>query len=241
MKAVSALISTVLLMAVVIGAISIMLSGIRPSVTALQDSVIFGKMKQSMATIDSAINTVASEADGSRRSVAIKISKGRLTVNGSSDTLIYSIETSAGGVAPRTSVEEGMLTIVSGGGVAAYRGNYTLDGNQIPSYVLENSHTRIYIRAVGSRSSPAAINTSQLILAAHQKDQNVWVENMAEFSVDGQESSKAGSGYTELFGEGNGLASSTVSAYVSSGYIGYYINFTLESDTDFLEIGGQTI
>ncbi len=238
MKAVSALISSVLLMAAVIAAISIMLAGIRPAVTSLQDSILLDQMEGSLLSIDSAVKKVAAEPEGSRRTMALKIAKARLVVNGSEDSIEYLLETDSEAMSPRTSAHTGSLEVISQPGIKSFEGNYTRGGNNIAAYILENRHLKAYFRSAGSREAHTPINTSGLLLAVYQKDLDLWQEGILEVSVDGQEASKAGLGYTELAERGEGLPYATVSAYVNSSYMQYYVNFTLESGMDFLQIRG---
>ena len=51
--------------------------------------------------------------------------------------------------------------------------------------------------------------------------------------------SKSGNGYTIPEDLGYNLPYASVGAYLNNSYNPYYVNFTLESGTDFLEIGAS--
>ncbi|RLB76016.1 MAG: hypothetical protein DRH24_18590, partial [Deltaproteobacteria bacterium] len=83
--------------------------------------------------------------------------------------------------------------------------------------------------------------TSDLILGIYQKDLNHWINNtgFVDILIDNDPGSETGNGYTRLAESGYNLPYGTVIAYMHSSYVPYTINFTLESGTDFMEIGAE--
>jgi hypothetical protein len=109
------------------------------------------------------------------------------------------------------------------------------------AYVLENEHIKAYFSKIGSPSNQANYNTNQILLGIYQKDLGEWMplQNL-EISLDGNPQSETGSGYTILEQTGTDLPYATVSAYMNS-TSNYFVNFTLESDADFLTIEGGEV
>lgn len=218
-------------MGVVIGATVVLLNGLGPGIETAKDGVIIDRASDSLLEVDSLIGKVASESSGSRRTVSLNIPKGVLVVNGSRDSVSYSLETQAGVISPRSLVKSGNLREFLGSGVSAYPGNYS----QNPVYILENSHLVLYINNTGSQSSPVPLRTRDLIVAVYQKDTGKWLDGRLDISLDSGSSS--GVGYTVLHESAASLPYATVTAFINSSEQ-YYMNFTLGSDTDFVEIQG---
>jgi hypothetical protein len=201
----------------------------------MQHAAAVERMKGVFSETDKIIQDVASEGNGSKRTVSLRFDIGKLTVNGSSDKLYWDFDSESQVVSPRTSTSFGNVVFGSKLETTAYEGDY----QGIGAYVLENEHIRAYFRKIGSPSSQQAYSTNQLLLGIYQKDLGQWMPLQSlEISLDGQESSESGTGYTVLEQLGTDLPYATVSAYMSSGYANYFLNFTLESGTDFLEIEG---
>jgi hypothetical protein len=240
MKKCVSLISGVIFLALTISAAFIVYETAVPVIKKMQSAAVIEQMKNTFVELNKIIKKVASEGEGSRRSVDIKIDFGKLVVNETEDVIYWEYETDAPVMSPRTMQTYGDIIIGSNLDTKAYEANYTLVNPEIPAYVMENEHLKVYIRKIGSTTNYENYNTSQLLLAIYQKDLDRWLNNegFLEISIDNEETSKTGNGYTTLEKTGNFLPFATVTAYMNSSYKKYYINFTLESGTDFLEIRG---
>ena len=235
MKAI-ALISAVIFIGLTLAVTVIVYNAGMPVVMRMQHAAAVEKMKGVFSETDRIIEDVASEGNGSKRTVNLRFDIGILTLNGSSDRLYWDFDSESLLVSPRTSVGFGNVVFGSKLETSAYEGTYGIT----QAYVLENEHIRACFRKIGSPSSPQAYGTSQLLLAVYQKDLGQWMPLQSlEISLDNDPGSEAGTGYTVLEQAGSDLPYATVSAYMASGYANYFINFTLESGADFLIIEGS--
>ena len=233
------ILSGIIFLALTISATVIVYEAGVPVIKRMQAAAILEKMKDTFTELDKIIRQVASEGAGSKRTVYLSIDTGKLTVNETEDTIIWEFDTDAFILSPRTSQQFGNIEIGSNMKTRAYEGNYTLSSPEIPCYIMENEHLKVYIKKIGSPGSYESYSTNQLAVAIYQKDKGVWLNNTGflEILLDNAESSKSGTGYTALERTGNHLPYATVTAWMNSTYAQYWINFTLQSGTDFLEIG----
>jgi hypothetical protein len=235
MKAI-ALISAIIFIGLTLAVVVIVYNAGMPVVLRMQHAAAVERMKGMFSDIDKIVEDVASEGNGSKRTVSLRFDIGKFSVNGSSDKLYWDFDSESLLASPRTSVGFGNVVFGSKLETSAYEDSY--QGTQ--AYVLENEHIRAYFRKIGSPSSPRAYNTSQLLLAVYQKDLRQWMPLQSlEISLDNNPDSESGTGYTVLEQAGTDLPYATVSTYMGSGYSNYFLNFTLESGADFLEIEGS--
>ncbi len=92
MKGLSPLISFVLVVAFGIAAMSIVLTVVNPMLDRARDSAIVNEMTQNMLLINSAIKAVASESEGSKRTINVKITEGVLRGNDTSELAYLEFE-----------------------------------------------------------------------------------------------------------------------------------------------------
>ena len=238
MKKAIALISAIILIGITIVAVGIIYNSAVPIVKKLQISGEIEKMKQVFNKLDEIVIDVASGGKGTRRTVYLTMGLGRLWLNSSDNSLYWKIETSAKVVSPRTQQKTGNL--IFGSNLETYANETQYNGTD--AYVLENEHLRVYIRKIGSPQNPEHYKTSDLLLSVYNKDIRKSLDlDGLEISIDNNPLSVSGQGYTVLSEKGKNLPYATVTAYMSSGYIDYYINFTLESGEDFIIIRGGLI
>jgi hypothetical protein len=228
-----ALISAVIFLAFTIIAVGIVYQAGAPLVAKMQAAASIEKMKEALSELDRMILEVASEGKGSKRTVYFDVDPGTLYVNGTQNVIYWVFETTALVISPRTSQKFGNLIIGSNLETSGYEGTHGGDD----AYILENEHLKVFIKKIGSPSSHASYNTTDLLLAVFQKDLNVYMDLQSlNISIDDAGSSTAGSGYTYLQNGGSNLPYASVIAFMNSSYVDYYVNFTLQSGTDFLEI-----
>jgi len=239
MKGIS-LISGIMFMAVTLAAVFIVYEASTPVINRMRDAVYIQNMRDAFVRLDEAVRQVAAEGKNSRRSVTMHIDAGKVVVNGSDDVIYWEYETDTPVISPRTYQTFGGLIIGSNLKTKAYEANYTLTSPEVECYVMENERLTVYVRKVGSSSSHAALTTGGLLLGIYNKDLGSWLNNTGflEISVDNETTSTSGTGYTELTATGNYLPYATVSAFVNSTYLEYFVNFTLESGADFIEVEG---
>jgi hypothetical protein len=241
MKALT-LLSGVILLALTISAAIIVYMSLVPVIKKMQTAAVIQKMTDTFSELDTVIKEVASQGKGSKRVVSLGINLGKVVVNGSDDVIYWEYETDAPVISPRTRQRFGDLVIGADLKTKAYEANYTFTSPDIPSYVMENEHLKVYVRKIGSPSNQESYTTNQLVVGIYQKDLGKWLNNTGflDIYVDNNVNSKSGTGYTVLEESGSYLPYATVTAFMNSSYAEYYINFTLESGTDFVQIKGWT-
>ena len=237
MKGIS-LIMGVLFIAIVISATSIVYETGYPVIQKMQCASITSKMQSTFAKLDSVLQDTATGGRGSKRIINLKIDEGKMTIDTDNNMIYWDYKCTAPVVSPRSSQRYGNIVIGVGLDSMAYEG--TCLGQD--AYILENSHIKACFRKTGSESSPASIDTSQIVLGIYQKDVASWmpVESIT-ITIDGNSSSQTGTGYTKIIQEGDNLPYGEVMAHIDSNYQGidYYIHYILESGADFLTIKGS--
>ncbi|MBU0953717.1 MAG: hypothetical protein KKA90_04870 [Nanoarchaeota archaeon] len=231
------LISGVLFLAITITATIIVIQAAIPLVEKLQATAAIEKMKGTFAELDQVIRDVAAQGNGSRRTVSLLVDPGELVVNNTLNLILWTFETKADVITPRTAQRFGNLII--GANLETSLNETTLWGNT--TYRIENEHLIVYINKTGNRSSPVTLYTDQLLLAIYNKDTTDWLQNPGFFkvSIDNSPNSVSGLGYTIAVENGSYLPFGQVNAIVNSTYLNYTIKFILESGADFITIEGE--
>lgn len=237
------LIGGVIFLALTISAAVIIYQAGLPAVQELQATAAVDKMKSTLSELDSIIRAVAGEGQGSKRTVFISSEPGILTINGTANTIIWELETTAPVISPRTSQQFGNLIVGSNLEASVEEGNFTRVSPEVPAFIMRNAHLDVYINRTGSPSSQTPISTNALVLAIYNKDLDSWLDNpgFLEISIDSQENSKSGTGYTQAEALGDNLPFGKVTAFMDTTYLDYNLFFILESGADFLTIeAGQS-
>ena len=236
------MVSAVLFLAIVITAVFLIYQTAVPIINRMQVSAAVERMKGVFSELDEIIQQTASEGKGSKRTMYMRIDPGKVVVNSTQDTIYWELETNAEVISPRTYQRIGNIVIGANMETMVYEGNYTYSSPETECYIMENEHLRVYVRKVGSPSSLASIQTKNLLVAIYNKDMGQWLNNTGFFdmSIDFNETSKAGNGYTNPLDTGYNLPYGTVSALIDSDHMKYYVNFTLQSGADFIEIEAST-
>lgn len=234
------LISGVIFLALTISAAFIIYVSLMPVIKKIQVAAVMQEMRDTLAKMDDIIREVASQGSGSKRILSMKLDLGQMIINGTDNIIYWEYKTDSPVISPRTKQTFGDVVIGANLDTKASEENYTFTSPETEAYLLENEHLKVYIRNIGSPSNHQSYNTSQLLLGVYQKDLDKWLNNTGflDIYVDDNVASKTGQGYTTLVESGNYLPYATVVAFMNSSYAEYYINFTLESGTDFLEIQG---
>lgn len=232
MKKAISLISAVLLIGITISVIALVYQAGAPITEKMQASAATESIKSSFVELNERIQRVASETNGSRRTMSFRIEPGDLIVDDVNDIIYWILDTDAAIFSPRTASYYGNLIFGSNLETRAYEENYS----GTDCYVLENEHLKAYFKKIGSPSNLIGYSTHEMLVAVYQKDLNEWFDATLEISIDS--GSISGVGYTKLERSGNALPYGKVSAYMNSA-TEYYINFTLESGADFIAVEGS--
>lgn len=231
------MISGVLFLAFLIAATAIVYMVGIPIIQNLQCSATVEKMRSSFTDMDKVIQKVSSEGKDSRRIINLNIDEGRLYVSGEEDVIYWTHECEAPLFSPRTFQTFGNIIIGANLETSAYEGQ--CKGQD--SFILENEHLKACFKRIGSPSNFSSYGTTEIVLGMYQKDLGKWLPmQYVEISLDNNQNSTTGEGYTILEKTGYNLPYGEVKAYMESDYgINYNIKFVLESGEDFLIIGGE--
>ncbi|MFH1978370.1 MAG: hypothetical protein ABIJ92_03530 [Candidatus Aenigmatarchaeota archaeon] len=227
------LVSAVIFLAFTVVAVGIIYESAIPIIARMQSAAIIEEMKTTFVELDKIVTEVASEGRGSKRTIFLDIDQGTFYVNDSQDIIYWFYETSAFVFSPRTSQTFGNLMMGSNLDTTASESTFL----STDAYILENEHLVVYINKTGTPSNFTDYRTSDLLLGVYQKDLGKYLNlTTLNITIDDQVNSGVGNGYTTLVVSGSNLPYATVTALMNSSYLAYFINFTLESGTDFLEI-----
>jgi hypothetical protein len=235
MRAVT-LISAIIFIAITLSVVAIVYQSGMPLIERMQQSAALDRMSDAFSDIDNLVRRVAYEGNGSRRVFDMKVDMGRFAIDAAKDLILWQMGTESLIILPRTADFFGNLIVGSNLETSAYEGDYL----GTPAYVLENEHLRVYLKKIGSQESHENYATSDILLAVYQKDLDQWLPmDSMELSIDDDPGSESGSGYTLLERSGDFLPYGRVNAYMNSIWGEYYINLTLESGADFIQIGAE--
>ncbi len=235
MKGVS-LISAIVFLAITISAIGLIYTTGMPIIEKMQEAAAVEGMKNSFVELDKLVQRVASEGNGSRRIVDMEIEVGRIAVDATQDSVVWGLETENPIVSARSAQNLGNLVFGSNLGTSLSEDSYK--GND--AYVLENEHLIVYVGRIGSVEGTVAYSTEDLVMGIYLKDSAEWAPlERVSISLDGEESSMAGSGYTIPRMLGPNQPYGELKAFMNSSYVDYVITITLETGADFIMIEGE--
>lgn len=228
------IIAEVLFIAIAVVMVYLVYSMSAPVMSSMQASSSFEQTKSLMLDLDSAIQDTASQGRGSRSTLYLATGAGQLTLDDDHDVIKWTLATDADVISPRSMSKAGNLIVGSNLGAMAY------ENASAGAYVLENERVLVHIRKIGSPSSPACYNTSDLLMGIYNKDLRMWMNlSRLEISIDNDPLSTNGTGYTKLSETGYALPRGEVSASINTSrtYIqNYTVVFSLEAGADFLTI-----
>ncbi len=233
-KAVSLLVSFVMIVAISVVAISIVLSIGLPAIERAKDAALINEAKNIMQLIDSSARQVLFEGNGAQRVFPVSSTGGDYFSEKSTDRIIFKLNSISGIIDPGTRKKEGNLLISAGTDVKASEYDANSDGTN--ELVFENSRILFAVKKIGNSSSYAAVNNSQLVKLIQLKE-NVLNITPADSStiIDNSPLSANGTGYTELTQTGDLLREASIKAYIESGSgANYEIWYTLRSNADFI-------
>ncbi len=231
-----ALIAGVIFLAITITAVIIIYQTGVPFIKKIQSAVTIDQIETAFTQLNKIIQTVASEGQGSQRTITLKVESGEININGSKDFISWDFETDAFVISPRTIQELDNLKVGSNLETSAYED--TFNGEDV--FVLENKHLIVYIKKIGSENNSVQYNTSQILKAIHQKNFN---QDFPLESLDilFDNANNTGTGYTKLEKRGDHLPFGMVMAFMDpdTSDTTYNVDFILESGADFLTIRGS--
>jgi len=233
-KALSTLISFVLVTAVIIAAISVVLSIGLPAIDRAKDAALISEAKNIMQAIDSTARQALFEGNGAQRVFSISSTGGDYFTEKDTDSVKFKLNSISGVIDSGTYKKEGNLIISAGTDVKA--SEYDANSDGISELVLENSRVLFAVKKIGNSSSYATVNNSQLVKLIQLKENSLNITpSDSSTIVDGSILSVNGTGYTQLSQTGDLLREASIKAYIESGSgANYEIWYTLRSNADFV-------
>jgi len=134
-KAVSPLISFVLTILLVSAATTIVLTVIKPAFDSMSDSGVVNEATQNLELMNSAIKQVASESQGSKRTITLTVSDGEYGIDATKDFIYYNYTTktdfSPQGIIGNVRLDKSPVFI-------EYFNNYVENSNASPPWTIKN-------------------------------------------------------------------------------------------------------
>ncbi len=223
---------------VTISAISVAMTTGLPALENMQDAAAIQNAERVMQRIDSNIQQVVAEGEGSTRTLSVDFDRGEMYFDNESDALVYELQTDASVISPQSARRSGNVILSSNADVTVT--NRTIGG--VDCYMMENSHIEACVRDVGSSGSPESINTSELLVTYNftEPDPDKSFDGTMKVELNEIDSTSYGTGYTEVETFGDFIGTGRVTATVTSDYgYTYDMVFQLPTGADFLQVDVQ--
>lgn len=232
MKGASEIITAVMLLGVTVVSTGVVLEVTGPAIDNIQDDSAIDRSVSFLNYVDQRVREVASEGEGSTRTVQVDLDRGEFEVNGSEDTFGYSLETDSASISPQSQTTIGAVQLASNAQVEVSEENV----NGEDCFMMESERVEACIKKIGSESNLQSINASELITYYGIKGSG---EKNIDFDVELNEDpqSSQGNGYTYTEELGSNQPYGTVWAVINAdNNMKYRISFRLYSGADFLSI-----
>jgi hypothetical protein len=134
-KGISPIIAFVITVSIISVAITIVLSVINPTFKKVSDSTTTNEIKENLELMNSAIKQVASESEGSKRTITISVSDGNYFINSTDDYIYCDYETktdySVEGIIGNVRIDKSPVFM-------EYFNHYTEDSDGSPIWIVKN-------------------------------------------------------------------------------------------------------
>ncbi len=213
-----------------------------PTLENMQDAAAISNAESVMEAVDSNVQEVISEGEGSTRTVDIDIDRGELFFDERRNSLVYELETGAEVISPQTSTRDGDIVLSSNAQVKVNETEKEIDGEMVECYLMENRRVSVCIEKV---DEPTFMDNSELLLSYKFIDDGEEQELDGELAVEvnEKEDTREGDITTEVeeTGEfiGTGEVVATVQATDGGSDFGYDIIYRLPTGADFLQVDVQ--
>ncbi len=237
-KGLSQIATAALYVGVTITAISVALTAGLPALENIQDAAAISQAETFMHELDSNIQEVVSEGEGSTRTLEVSFERGEMYFENETDSLIYELQTDAEVISPQSSQRTGNVILSSNAEVEVFE---TEVGGE-DCYMMRNEHITACINNTGSPDSFEDIDTSDLLVTYNFTGTEPDKALDAEMSVELNEIEETswGEGYIEAETTGDFIGTGRVRATVISEYgYTYDIIFSLPTGADFLQVDVQ--
>lgn len=217
----------------------------QPAIENMREAAAISRSQDFMQELNSNVQQVASEGQGSSRTLTVSIDRGELVFNEEANALVYRISSDANVISPQTSRRTGNVVLSSNANVEVY--NVSQGSEDAPSgyagppcYMMENEHIRACIKQLGSPSNTTSINSSELLTYYEFKDGDEKFDGNLSVMLNGIPETGSGTGYTQVDNYGYYIGTGRIKAHIVSGNgFTYDIVFQLPTGADFLKVDVQ--
>ena len=225
-------VSAVLYLLVTLVVMFIILDAGIPLVQNMRDKTIFTRTKDNFINLDQRMKTIIHSEPGSQEVIPIDVKKGEITFT--KNAMLWSMDTDANIIEPKTEINTGTVKLLNNIDVSASVGGDT--------YLFQNSYIKLILNKYGDDKTKTyvPINTTKLIKSVmylSTMDEIDCSKNSVNINVG--DFPNAGTGYTELLGEGDFLKSATYVAHINTTMGRYKIIIKLDSVSDFVIINSD--
>lgn len=238
-KGVSEIATMALYVGVAVTAISGALTVGVPAIENMQDAASIQKAQNFMQQVDSSVQDVVSEGEGSTRTLSTNFDRGQLYFDNDTDSLVYELQTDASVISPQATRRTGNILLSSNADVSVY--NSSVGG--INCYMMENKYIKTCVKNVGSQSNYKNINTSDLLVLYEFKNPdgaNKQLNGNISVKLNDIDSTSHGTGYTTATETGDFIGTGEVVATIASEYgFTYDVYFRLPTGSDFIKVDVQ--
>ena len=233
LKGLSPIVTYVLITAIVVAAITLVLTFALPLIQKAQEVATYQQALEILKTIDLAVKEVASEGIGALRKVDLRFDKGEFRIEKATDSIIYKLDSKAKILEPGYYSKRGNLEISAGADAIAKEYDFDNDGNE--EIVLENSFIKVVLKKIGSETTWQPINTSELLeyFVLKTTNQNLTIFD-SKIELDDFSTSSYGNGYSKALKPNVYSSQAKALVHVNSSLIEYDILYTLPAYADYL-------
>ncbi|OYT34797.1 MAG: hypothetical protein B6U87_01450 [Candidatus Aenigmarchaeota archaeon ex4484_52] len=230
-KATSPLIAGVLYFAIIMGAISIILSVIYPFVEDSKNQIAINYARKNIADIDSIISSIALQEQDAAKIIDLYVSNGKYKIDEGKNAVYFQTNVSPNIFSTRFRTKTGNVFF----------------GTQLNSesieyddyFILENSYLIVNISKKGNDENYQDINTSKIINSIYFKEKKLYLyQQNISIIPDNCIDQESGIGYVYLKEKGFFLPRAIAVARMikANNNASFDIYFELPSDSDFLLI-----
>lgn len=210
-----------------------------PAIENMQDAASIQKAQNFMQQVDTSVEEVVSEGEGSTRTLSADFDRGQLYFENSTNSLVYELQTDAAVISPQTTRKTGNVILSSNADVSVENTSV----NSTPCYMMENKYLKACIKNVGSQENQKNINTSDLLVLyefKHPDKSNKQLNGNITVKLNDIDATSYGTGYTTATDTGDFIGTGEVVATVASDYgFTYDVYFRLPTGSDFIKVDVQ--
>lgn len=237
-KGISEIATMALYIGISVTAVSTALTVGLPALENQQEAASIRNAENFMQRLDSSVEAVVSEGEGSSRTIRVNFDRGNLQYDNSSDSLVYKLESGSGVISPQTSRRTGNVILSSNANVEV--SETSVDGTDC--FMMENDYLKTCIKKVGNQTNPVELDTSELMILYESKSEelgNQKLNGTLTVTVNENPSAGRGNGFTYAPETGSFIGTGRVISTVYTDTYTYDVIFSLPTGSDFIQVDVQ--